>query len=194
MGMYKYVRQLWKKPQEAMPELWRARLISWRRENSTVRLERPTRIDRARSLGYKAKEGFIVVRQRVMRGGHSRRSYLGGRKPKHSRKKMILGKNYQQIAEERANKHHINCEVLNSYWVAQDGKHYWYEVILVDPHNPNITSDNDIKWIAEPQHRHRVFRGLTASGKRGRGILTNKGKGAEKLRPSSRAHGRRGTN
>jgi len=72
MGLYKHVRNLWKKPKANMPELWRERLIKWRKENSTVKLERPTRIDRARSLGYKAKQGFVVVRQRVLRGGHTR--------------------------------------------------------------------------------------------------------------------------
>jgi large subunit ribosomal protein L15e len=194
MGMYQHVRDAWRKPHTTMPELMRARLIAWRRTASTERIERPTRIDRARSLGYKAKQGFFVVRQRVRRGGHTRGSYLGGRKPKHARVRMVLGKGYPQIAEERANKKYPNCEVLNSYWVAQDGKNYWYEVIMVDPESPSIKSDKDINWICAPQHRGRVFRGLTAAGKRSRGILTNKGKGAEKLRPSLRAHDRMGTN
>jgi len=194
MGMYKYVRNLWKKPQENLSDLWRQRLIEWRQEESTVRIERPTRIDRARSLGYKAKQGYLIVRQRVLRGGHSRGSYLGGRRPKHARTRMVLGKGYQQIAEERADKKYPNCEVLNSYWVAKDGKHYWFEVILVDKSHPNIIADENIKWISENKQKGRVFRGLTAAGKRSRGILTNKGKGAEKLRPSLRAKGRQGTN
>ena len=70
--MYKYVRDLWKQPKKNMPELWRQRLISWRRQHSTVRIERPTRIDKARSLGYKAKQGYVIVRQKVLRGGHTR--------------------------------------------------------------------------------------------------------------------------
>ncbi len=193
MGMYKHIRNLWKKPKANMPELWRERLLKWRREPSTIRIERPTRIDRARSLGYKAKQGFIVVRQRVPRGGHSRGSYLGGRRPKHNRKVMILGKSYKQIAEERANKHFPNCEVLNSYWVSQDGKHYWFEIILVDKANPAILSDKDINWITQKQHTRRVYRGLTSAGRHSRG-LTRKGKGAEKIRPSLRAKGRKGTN
>ena len=194
MGMYKHIRQLWKKPKANMPELWRERLIKWRREPSTIRLERPTRIDKARSLGYKAKQGFIIVRQKVPRGGHSRESYLGGRRPKNQRKVMILGKSYQQIAEERANKKYPNCEILNSYWVAKDGRYYWFEIILVDKAQPSILSDKDIKWIAEKQHTRRVYRGLTSAGRKSRGLRSNKGKGAEKLRPSLRAHGRRGTN
>ena len=194
MGLYKYIAQLWKRPKESMPELWRERLIQWRREPATVRLERPTRLDRARALGYKAKPGFIVVRQRVPRGGRMREKIRAGRRSKHMRRRKILGKNYQWIAEERAARKYPNCEVLNSYFVAKDGKYYWYEVILIERDNPVIRADPNISWICQPQHKGRVFRGLTAAGKRSRGILTNKGIGAEKLRPSLRANLRRGTN
>jgi large subunit ribosomal protein L15e len=69
--------------------------------------------------------------------------------------------------------------------------HKYYEVILVDPHHSVILSDPKIAWIAEPQHRGRVYRGLTPAGKRGRG-LRSKGTGAEKLRPSIGAHDRKG--
>ena len=37
-------------------------------------------------------------------------------------------------------------EVLNSYWVGQDGKLKYYEVILVDGHHPSITSDKQLAW------------------------------------------------
>ena len=57
MSFYKYIQELWKRPKDNLGELWRERLIQWRREPSIVRLERPTRIDRARALGYKAKQG-----------------------------------------------------------------------------------------------------------------------------------------
>ncbi|MFC1697927.1 50S ribosomal protein L15e [Nanoarchaeota archaeon] len=191
MGMYKYVQNLWKKPQANMPELWRERLVAWRREPTTVRLERPTRIDRARSLGYKAKQGFVVVRQRVIRGGRQKPRAAGGRRSKRFRKRKDVRKNYQQICEERANKKYPNCEVLNSYWVAQDGRYYWYEIILVDKAHPQILADKDTKWIAEKQHTGRVFRGLTSAGRKSRGML-RKGKGAEKIRPSRRANDRRG--
>jgi large subunit ribosomal protein L15e len=187
MGYLKYVRELWKKPMENMPELWRERLIKWRQEPATVRLEKPTRIDRARSLGYRAKPGFVVVRQRVNRGGRQRAQIRSGRRSKTMRRVKILGMNYKQVAEQRAQKKYVNCEVLNSYWLAKDGKHYWFEVILVDKDHPQILADNELKWMAEPQHRGRVFRGLTSSGRTARG-LHRKGKGAEKIRPSQRAN------
>jgi len=190
MGLYKHVRNLWKKPRQNMPELWRERLIAWRREPVTVRLRRPTRIDRARSLGYKAKQGYVVVRQRVLRGGHTRPQIKGGRRPKRYGTRLSLRKSYQQITEERVQRKFTNLVVLNSYWVAEDGKHYWHEVILVDPDHPVIKSDPKINWICSNTNRSRVFRGKTSAGKKGRG-LRNKGKGHEKARPSRRAHNRR---
>ncbi len=191
MGMYQYIREAWKKPKENLGDLWKRRLVRWRREDSTVRVERPTRIDRARSLGYKAKPGFIIVRQRVPRGGRMREKFhKSGRRPKTRRRKKVVSKNYQQVAEERANKKYPNCEVLNSYYVAEDGKYGWYEIILVDKANPSILADKKINWIADKQHTRRVYRGLTGAGRKSRG-LTKKGKGTEKIRPSQRANMRK---
>ncbi len=185
MGYQKYVRQLWKQPKKNMPELMKARFIQWRKEPVTLRIERPTRIDRARSLGYKAKQGFVIVRQKVLRGGHRRPRDFGGRRSKHSSVRISLDLSYQTIAEQRAAKKYVNCEVLNSYEVGKDGKHYWYEIILIDRAHPNILNDVNLRHVA--MQRGRVFRGLTSSGKKSRG-LTRKGKGAEKLRPSRTAN------
>ena len=190
MGMYKYIQALWKKPKENMPELWKARLIQWRKEPVTIKIERPTRLDKARSLGYKALQGFILVRQRVTRGGRMRPHINKARRSKNKRQKKVVSKSYQRIAEERANKKYPNCEVLNSYWVSEDGNRVWYEIILVDKLHPVIKSRKETKWMASPAHRNRVERGITSAGRKTRG-LRNKGKGAEKVRPSLRAHGRR---
>lgn len=190
MGIYKYIRESWNKPSDELDNLWKGRLISWRSENSTVRLEYPTRLDRARSLGYRAKQGFIIVRQRVVRGGHQRETIRAGRKPKNFRKYLALHKNYQHIAEERAQKYFPNLVVLNSYYLAKDGQHYWYEIILVDPEQPAIKADPAINWICSPANRSRVFHGKTSAGRKVRGLRW-RGKGVEKARPSRRAHRRR---
>lgn len=186
MGMYKYLRQAWEKPRQSQGEAYKNRIVSWRKEPAIVKVENPTRLDRARSLGYRAKEGIVVARTRVMRGGHFRPKIIGGRRPKNRRRMAIIGKSYQWIAEERTARRFPNCEVLNSYLVGKDGIYYWYEVILVDRAHPAILADPQLSWI--PFHKGRVFRGLTGAGKRSRGILTNKGKGAEKLRPSLHAN------
>lgn len=192
-GMYHYIREVWKNPDETyVDELMRERLQKWRREPAVVRIDKPTRLDRARVLGYKAKQGFIVVRVRVRRGSLRKPRPRMGRKPKKmGTVKITPGKNLQWIAEERAARKFPNLEVLNSYWVGEDGKHKWFEVIMVDPHHPAIKNDSDINWICSKEHKGRVFRGLTGAGKKARG-LRGKGKGREKVRPSLRAHGRRG--
>lgn len=190
MGYLKYVRKAWQKPKENMPELWRERLLKWRREPVTVRIDKPTRIDRARSLGYRAKPGFVIVRQRVNRGGRKREQFKSGRRSKAMRRMKIVSINYKQVAEQRAQKKFVNCEVLNSYWVCEDGKYAWYEIILVDRDHPQILADPQLKWVGKNQHRGRVFRGLTSAGKKSRG-LRRKGKGAEKIRPGQRAQNRR---
>jgi large subunit ribosomal protein L15e len=188
MSMYKYIRQIWKKPQEGLGDLWRERLIKWRRQPTTLRIDRPTRLDRARSLGYKAKPGIFVVRQRVPRGGHKGEESTGiGRKPKNYRTRVDLKISYQVIAERRAARQYMNnCEVLNSYWVARDGRYYWYEVIMVDKSHPAIKADPHYNWVVSHANRARAFRGLTSAGRKSRG-LRHTGTGTEKMRPSRRA-------
>ncbi|RME53701.1 50S ribosomal protein L15e [Candidatus Woesearchaeota archaeon] len=183
MGLYQYLREAWKRPKEAIRSQYRERLIAWRREPVTVRITRPTRLDRARSLGYRAKQGIIVVRQRVGRGGRQRPTIRKGRRSAHFGRRKTLQKNYQAIAEERANKKFPNCEVLGSYWVADDGKNYWYEIILVDRSHPVVKKDKQLSGIA--QQRGRAFRGLTSAGRKARG-LRKKGTGSEKTRKKRR--------
>jgi len=192
-NLYGYVRQAWKKPSKGtVKELRQSRLIDWRAGESFVRIEHPTRIDRARDLGYRAKQGYAIVRARVRRGGLRKIPPQGGRKPKRRGiLKITMAKSIQRISEERVARKYPNMEVLGSYWVGEDGMHKYYEVILVDPSHPVIRADPKINWICEPQHHGRAFRGLTPAGKKGRG-LTHKGKGAEKLRPSLGAHDRLG--
>jgi large subunit ribosomal protein L15e len=164
MGLYKYIREAWKKPGVSMPSLMKERLIQWRKEPTTVRLDRPTRLDRARALGYRAKPGILVVRQRAARGGRQREKFKSGRRPKTMRRKKIVAKSYQWVCEERVQKKYPNCEVLNSYNVGKDGKHIWYEVILIDRDHPVIINDKDLRGIAAS--RGRVFRGKTSAGRR----------------------------
>jgi len=183
-SLYSRVGRTWQKPSEDKGELDWTRKIAWRRSPTFVRVERPTRIDRARALGYRAKPGFVVVRARVRRGSLRKRRFNKGRKPRSMGvNKITAAKSIQRIAEERVQKHYPNTEVLASYWVGDDGRHYYYEVIVVDPHHPAIQNDPKINWICEPQHANRVYRGLTPAGKRGRG-MGKKGKGSEHTRPS----------
>lgn len=185
---YKYIAEAWAKPEKSyVKELMRQRLIKWRKQSAIVRIEKPTRIDRARRLGYKAKQGFAIARVRVRRGGLRKKRPKAGRRPKRMGvKKYKPAKSMRLIGEERTGKKFPNLEVLNSYWVAEDGRSKWFEIIMVDPHHPAIKADKEVNWIAQKQHHKRVFRGLTSAGKKIRG-LRRKGRGAEKVRPSRKA-------
>jgi len=189
LGMYHAVRERWADRQSPeFKSMMRANLLQWREDPETVRIEHPTRIDRARELGYKAKQGIIVVRVRVRRGGQHKPAIRGGRRPKRKGiDKLTVKKSIQRMAEERASKKYPNMEVLNSYWVGEDGRYKWYEVILVDPDHPAIQNDPHLGWISDPANSDRANRGLTSAGKKGRG-LRRKGTGAEKVRPSRRAN------
>lgn len=178
MGYGKYLNELYKS--EQYKEIMRVRLISWRKEPVIVRVDKPTRLNRAHSLGYKAKQGFVIARIKIGKGSSKREKPAGGRKPLHAGlTKYTPGMNLQHIAEMRVGRRFPNLEVLNSYYVAEDGQRKWFEVILVDPDHPVIKSDPHINWICEPQNRGRVFRGLTSAGKSSR-MLRGKGKGFER--------------
>src|SRR5271157_6231709 len=100
-SMYAYVRDAWKKPDESgVSALQWERMQVWRREGSVVRIEHPTRIDRARTLGFKAKQGIIVVRVTVRRGGRRRaRNVRARRTARMGVNRITAGKSIRRIAE-----------------------------------------------------------------------------------------------
>lgn len=177
MGYIKYLKELRKNHSDKIEELDKQRIMKFRSERSTKRIKQPTKPGKARSRGYKAKQGFVIVRQRVRTGGRQKEKLKAGRKSSNTGRKQSLNKNYQAIAEEKASVEYPNLTVLNSYEVVGDGKHRWYEVILVDKESPSI--QDDLENLAEKSGR--VERGLTSSGRKSRG-LRKKGKGAEKKR------------
>ena len=157
-SMYQNLRSAWR--EQKIKDLMRDRLIEWRKEPRFKKIDKPTRLDKARGLGYKAKKGFILIRTRIGRGGRKRPLYgRRGRKPsKAGLSKYTPRKSLQKIVEQRVQKKHPNLEVLGSYYVAEDGRSKWFEVILVDSNSPEIKKDKDMKWITKKQHRRRVFR------------------------------------
>jgi large subunit ribosomal protein L15e len=183
MNAYGYIKQNFRNN-------LREKLIEWRRQGSIVKLEKPSDIGRARSLGYKDKKGFIVARIKLIRGGRKRSVANKRRRSKRKTVRKTLKMNYQWVAEQRAAKKYTNLEVLNSYQIGKDGQHYFFEVILVDPEQPEIKSDSGMNWICQPENRGRVFRGLTSAAKKSRG-LRSKSRNL-KVRPSLRAWSRRG--
>lgn len=186
MSYYKYAKEQYEQPKENLDELWQQRLVEWREQEANVKVENPTRLPKARELGYKAKNGFTIARIRIKKGASKRERPSGGRRPKrYGQNRFSSKKSKQRIAEERSSKKYSNLEVLGSYWVAEDGTYKWYEVIMVDPEHPEIQADDDINWIEDQPDR--ALRGKTPEGRKSRG-LRNKGKGAEKARPSGAAN------
>jgi large subunit ribosomal protein L15e len=185
---YKYIAEAWTKPEKSFVDaLNHQRMIEWRRQSVIMRIDKPTRLDKARKLGYKAKQGFVLVRVRIRRGGLRKQRPKAGRRPKRMGvKKFKPSKSLKLIAEERVARKFPNLQVLNSYWVGEDGVSKWFEVVLVDQHHPSIKSDKDINWICQKQHTKRVFRSLTSAGKKVRS-LRGRGRGSEKARPSIKA-------
>lgn len=163
MGFLKYLKESFKKTEKQ-------RQIEYRKSEAVTKLEKPTRIDKARRLGYKAKKGFIIARVRLKRGGHKRSRPRKGRRSKRLTIRKNLKLNYQVIAEQRAARKFRNLEVLNSYQISKDGQHYFFEIILVDKHRPEIKADKKINWITKKKHTRRVFRGKTSAARKGRGI------------------------
>jgi large subunit ribosomal protein L15e len=181
--MSKHSSDIWKKPKQGLGEAWKQRLMVLRREPTVRRLDGPTRPERARSLGYKAKQGFVMARVGISKGKR-KDPKKGRRRPKRAGRFFTPGLSLQGMAEQKAGMKFPNCEVLNSYWLAEDGNKKWYEVILIDRSHPSALKGNE--WAAEPHNRGRAFRGLTSAGKKSRG-LRRKGFGAEKARPSAHA-------
>lgn len=73
LSLAQYVSELWKKKQsDVLRYLQRMRTWEYRQLASLVRLTGPSRPDKARRLGYKAKQGYVIYRVRVRRGGRKK--------------------------------------------------------------------------------------------------------------------------
>lgn len=159
-GLYQRFATVWKKPKQNLGEIMRTRLIQWRKQPTIVRIESPTRVDRARSVGYKSKLGYVIARVKIGKGGRRRKLYgRRGRKPS----KMGLvnfshGKSLQKIAEEKAQRRFINTNVLGSYNVGEDGRHKWFEVVMVDTAHSNIKKNPKMRWASAPANKKKALR------------------------------------
>uniref|UniRef100_A0A1W7R9S0 Ribosomal protein L15 n=1 Tax=Hadrurus spadix TaxID=141984 RepID=A0A1W7R9S0_9SCOR len=174
MGAYKYMQELWRKKQsDVMRFLLRLRCWYFRQLPACHRAPRPTRPDKARRLGYRAKQGYVIYRIRIRRGGRKKQVPKGctyGKPKNHGVNQLKPVRNHQSIAEERVGRHCGALRVLNSYWVAQDATYKFFEVVLVDPFHKAIRRDAKINWICGSVHKHRELRGLTSAGRKSRGL------------------------
>ena len=184
MGAYKYIRESFQNNYKNREQILKDRVSLWRKGSSIQKLDVPTNIARARTLGYKAKQGVIIVRSCVRKGMRKREKPRGGRKPSKNGRFFSYQKSLQSIAEERVSRKYMNMEVLNSYYVGEDGRYKFFEVIMLDRSNESVLSNPLFGSVVKL--KGRAFRGLTSSGIKHRGML-HKGKTTIISRPSVRS-------
>jgi large subunit ribosomal protein L15e len=144
--MRSYMSETWTKMWKNNSDELKSKAIAWRAEPTIHRIERPSRLDRARRLGYKAKQGIVVVRTRVSRGGMRKQRPVAGRRPKHLGVVHIKqGISMRKVAERRVSEKFPNLEVMGSYYLHKDGMNIWYEVILADTAHPAISKDREMR-------------------------------------------------
>ena len=189
MGAYKYLEELWRKKQsDVLRFVLRMRSWEYRQLPVIHKCHRPSRTDKARKLGYKSKQGYVIYRIRIRRGGRKRpvsKGIVYGKPVNQGINQLKPNRSHRAIAEERVGRRARNLRVLNSYWVGQDGTFKFFEVIMVDPNHKAVTRDARINWIASNKQKHRESRGLTAAGKKHRGLLA-RGHKANQQRPSQK--------
>ena len=138
--------QVWVKMWKENSAVLREKAVIWRRQNALTRIDKPSRITRARRLGYKAKQGIIVVRMRVGAGGMRKQRPTGGRRPKHLGVTRIKADvSMKQVAERRVMERYPNMKLFGSYFLYKDGMYFWFEVILADKSHNSITKDKELR-------------------------------------------------
>lgn len=103
MGAYRYVQELYRKKQsEVMRYLLRIRVWQYRQLTKLHRCPRSSRPDKARRLGYRAKQGYVIYRIRIRRGGRKRPVPKGctyGKPKSHGINELKPYRKLQNIAE-----------------------------------------------------------------------------------------------
>jgi large subunit ribosomal protein L15e len=161
---YTFMKETWENMGKSE---MREKSNEWKKAHVIERIERPSKLYRARSLGYRAKQGFVVVRVRVRKGGRNRKAIRKGRHPTNvGLVRFTTSMSKQAAAERRSMKKFPNMEVLNSYKAGEDGRYHYFEVIMVDPHHPSIKAGRNTMWISG--QRGRAYRGLTSAARKSR--------------------------
>ena len=121
MGAYKYLQELWRKKQSDLIRfLLRVRCWQYRQLTAVHRASRPTRPDKARRLGYKAKQGYVIYRVRVRRGGRKRKVRKGhqcGKPTNQGVTQLKFQRSLRSVAEVRREGGWVRF-----YWEKIDGR------------------------------------------------------------------------
>merc|ERR1711993_201755 len=145
-----------KKQSDVMKYIPRLRSWHFRQLPAIHRASRPSRPEKARLMGYKAKQGYVVYRVRVRRGCRKRLAPKGatyGKPVNEGVNQLKFQRRIQSVAEERVGKALGGLRVMNSYWVGQDSTYKYFEVIMVDPQHKTVRRDGDLNWLATNKHK-----------------------------------------
>ena len=122
-GAFKYLQEIWRKKQsDTVRFLLRVRCWEYRQLPVIHRASKPSRPDKARNLGYKAKQGYVIYRVRVRRGSRKKQVSKGinfGKPRNCGINQHKWRRNLRSKAEERVGRACGGLRVLNSYWIAQ---------------------------------------------------------------------------
>lgn len=169
MGANKYIKQTFQNEWKGISDenydyalIMRKRGIEFRNEErAVVKVDYPTNLPNARSVGYKAKQGIFVVRVRVRKGTGTHHRPKNKRRPKRQgQNKLSRRISTQGMAEQKASKYYSNAESIGSYKIAEDGKWHYFEVVMADRNAPSILADKNLKYLATGQ-QGRAERGKT---------------------------------
>ena len=130
MGAYKYLEELYKKKQsDLLRFLLRVRCWQYRQLNAIHRASRPMRPDKARRLGYKAKQGYVIYRIRVRRGGRKRPVPKGatyGKPANQGVNQLKFQRSLRSVAEVSGL---ITLHCCSLFWVLSKADHYWSAIL-----------------------------------------------------------------
>lgn len=131
MGSFKYIHgnemSLYKNEDRKKELLQEAR-----NQPIIKRIDGPTKLAKAKSVGYRAKQGYIIVRVRVSKGDFRRPRANHARRPSKSGIYYKLAISKENIARNRALKVFKNMDVVGSYFLIEDGKNKWFEIVMLD--------------------------------------------------------------
>lgn len=148
MGAYKYLEELWRKKQsDLLRFLLRVRCWQYRQLTAIHRAPRPTRPDKARRLGYKAKQGYVIYRVRVRRGGRKRKVRRGaqcGKPTNMGINQLKFQRSLRSVAEVSVSLSSIQFSVLVWQPALSEERGSWpYPVVAVH----SKTVDGLVTWI-----------------------------------------------
>lgn len=174
MAFTQILREIHRKKQtDIMKYMTRVAVVEARQNDVVHRKEKPLFLDRARKLGYKAKQGVTVWGVRIRKGDAIRNYNNGNTRGKcvnagiHQIKSTL---NKQALAEQIIGQQLGSLRILGSYKIGQDLRYHHFEVIMVDPNHNAVRNNRVLNWICNPVHKHREMRGLTSAGRKSRGL------------------------